>query len=105
MKSVLILIVLLMAVAGCFAQNARPLPEIKRIELYNSVDISGPKPVFNRDLYQKACLNLITLEHGCGSFSTIHFGTQIGVNVNIFQVNGGRENRTRMIRIGKFDWT
>ncbi|MEO8648137.1 MAG: hypothetical protein ABI539_03125 [Acidobacteriota bacterium] len=101
MKMVLIAFVILAAMGTCLAQDNAKLPAIQTVELQNSTHI----PVSDRMRYQKACLNLRTLERGCGAFPAIHFGDQIGVNVNLFQVNGGIDDRTRMVRIGKFNWT
>lgn len=103
MKISFLAIVLFVAIGTCFAQNKAV--DVNSIELQNAFDTSGAKPTFRQALHHRACLNLITLKHGCGATSAIHFGTQIGVNVNIFQVNSGRDQRTRMVRIGKHEWT
>jgi hypothetical protein len=104
MKRIFLAMVLFAAVGVCFAQSEKELSDVKTILLQNSIDTSGPKPVFRRELYHKSCLNLFTLDHGCRATPGIHFGTQIGVNVNIFQVNGGRDFRTRMVLIGNHNW-
>ena len=100
-----LVIVLLLAAGTCVAQNKTRFSEIKTIELQSPTDFTGPTPVSVRERYLKACLNLLTLDHGCGLAPSINFGDRIGVNINLFHVSGGRESRTRMAPIGKHEWT
>ena len=98
-------VVLLVAVASVPAQQESKVSDLLKIELLSPWDLSGPKPVYVNARAHMACLNLITLKSGCGPFPLVHFGNRMGVNINLFQVSGASEDRTRMLPIGKYDWT
>lgn len=87
------------------AQEKVKAPPLKSITLYSPFDPGGRKPVFHPELYAKSCLNLLTLEYGCGYSPSIDFGTRIGVNINLFKVAGGKNDQTRMVRVGDYKWT
>jgi len=87
------------------AQEKLMAPPLKSITLFSPFDPGGRNAVFRPELYAKSCLNLLTLEYGCGSSPTIDFGTRIGVNINLFKVAGGKNDQTRMVLVGDHKWT
>lgn len=66
-------------------------------------DASGKTKV-DRARRKVSCFDLVKLERGCGGVS-VDFGTRVGVNRNLFKINGGKADQTRMVRIGKYEWT
>lgn len=78
--------------------------EIKSVELTSPFVGADRNVVFDNDLYKSSCLDLLLLERRCGGEQTISYGTRIGINESLFNVFGGKQARTRMIEIGKYDW-
>ena len=74
------------------------------IELITPWDFSGrtPKPSEARRL--KSCFNFILMDYGCGRAPNVAYGDRIGINWDVFQIAGGKFDRTRMVEIGKFNW-
>jgi hypothetical protein len=67
--------------------------------------IPGQKSTFSNERRLKSCLDFETLSYDCGRNPEVTYGSRIGVNWDLFQVNGGHVDRTRMVEIGKYNWT
>ena len=100
------------SVAIAQTATAEKTPPLKKqmatIEILSPWDDLGDGKVkSNPQKDQKSCFDLIRFAFGCYAKDTvgIHFGTRIGVNTSIFQINGGSETRARMIDIGEYRWT
>jgi hypothetical protein len=92
--------------SGISAQD-RTLPGLRSIELLSPFvnDSTGKTIGLDQTRYARSCLDLVTLDHGCDREVSLDFGTQIGINRDLFKVNGGKVDRTRMVLIGKYQWT
>lgn len=104
-----VLTAVLVLVAGiqipAIAQTTDKFPQRKTIVLMSPFDVSGRKTTVIPNSYGKNCMNLITLELGCGRFPSVDFGTRIGKNINLFKISGATYDQTRMVRIGEHKWT
>ena len=105
-RGVQIGILICLAGIATFAQTENPKPEgVVSVELFSPFVEKGGKPGYEPGLYMSSCLDLLRLERRCGGAQAISYGTRIGINDSLFNVHGGQESRTRMIEIGKYDWT
>ena len=75
------------------------------IELITPWVFSGNKAKPSDERRLKSCFNFILMDHGCGGAPQVAYGDRIGINWDLFHIAGGRVDRTRMLEIGKFDWT
>lgn len=55
--------------------------------------------------YARFRFDLLTFKNGCTSFHCVSYGARLGKNWDIFNVGSGQVNRTRMVSIGKRNWT
>lgn len=86
--------------------NAETVFKPGTIELITPwIIVPGQKSTFSNERRLKSCLDFETLSYDCGRNPEITYGTRIGVNWDLFQVTGGYVDRTRMVEVGKFDWT
>jgi hypothetical protein len=67
--------------------------------------VPGQKSTFSRERHLKSCLDFESLSYDCGRYPAVDYGTRVGVNWDLFQIHGGAIDRTRMVEIGKYDWT
>ena len=88
-------------------QAKTPMDEVfKKVELlspwiFKNGRTNGTDPERRRT----SCFDLILLEVGC-TRQPLGYGARIGNNWDIFQTEGGgRDSRTRMIELGKYNWT
>ena len=65
----------------------------------------GQKTTFSEEKRRKSCFDFESLSYGCGRGSGVAYGDRIGVNLDLFQIHGGVIDRTRMVEIGKYNWT
>jgi hypothetical protein len=83
------------------AVHAQADASIRTFEIISLFDHSGKTPVLRREK-GVGCLNLVTLDQRCPYSKSLVYGERAGVNWDIFQIVG---NRTRMVRIGKYQFT
>ena len=55
--------------------------------------------------YDKYRFDLVSLKNGCLSTHCLNYGDRAGDNWDMFTVSAGGMPRTRMVRIGKYEWT
>jgi hypothetical protein len=55
--------------------------------------------------YDKFRFDLVNLTNGCLSKHCLNYGDRVGDHWDIFSVTDGAGSRTRMVRIGKYEWT
>lgn len=103
MKNVIAAVVIsLLCAAGAIGQKPTLPPGVRSVELLSPFLLdANDKAKWDPSRHESSCLNLITLALGCNRFPAIDFGTRIGVNRDLFKINGGR---TRMVRVGKYGW-
>lgn len=65
----------------------------------------GRRVEITAETYAKFQFDLVTLKQGCTSYHCVSYGDRLGNNWDILKVHGGAVNRTRMMMIGKLDWT
>ncbi len=64
------------------------------------------KPAYiTAENYAKFRFDLLTFKNGCTSFHCISYGARLGKNWDIFTIGSGQVNRTRMVSIGKRNWS
>lgn len=99
-------IISLIASSGIFGQAPKLPPGVQSVELVSAfVYDAKDKAKWDQSRYPLMCLDLVTFKHGCGIGVTVDYGTRIGVNRDLFKINGGAVSRTRMVQIGKYAWT
>ena len=92
---------------GAFAQKKNESTfKPDKIELITPWIFNGERTTgANPAVRGRNCFDLIILDHGCGWAPLVAYGDRIGINWDLFHVAGGKVDRTRMVEIGKFDWT
>ncbi|MBK9154822.1 MAG: hypothetical protein IPM25_11500 [Chloracidobacterium sp.] len=108
MKNTISALVLLSLSAICvLGQTDRLPPGVHTLELLSPFvqDSTGRTIGTNPERRGRSCLDLVNLRLGCSREVTVDFGTRMGVNINLFKLNGGKVDRSRMVRIGAYDWT
>lgn len=105
-KIVFTLAVLLVASGIGFGQRS-PLLDVEPVtfELTAPWDFTGGKPKPSAELRATSCLSLISLRFECRSDSHIAYGSRLGDNWDIFDVQGARDAQTRMVDLGVRFWS
>lgn len=83
-------------------------PAIKRVELLSPwrFDKNGKTIGHDPKRREYRCFDLIQLERTCFGGQPLGYGNRIGNNWDIFATDGGgRASRTRMVELGKYEWT
>jgi hypothetical protein len=75
------------------------------IELITPWIFEGDKAKPSAERRLKSCFNFILMGHGCGGSPQVAYGDRVGANWDLFHIAGGKVDRTRMVEIGKLDWT
>ncbi|HJS51770.1 MAG TPA: hypothetical protein VJ781_07700 [Pyrinomonadaceae bacterium] len=89
-------------------QIKTPAEEVfRRVELISPWVFKDGRPMgSDPERRRKSCFDLVRLEQGCGGPQPLGYGNRIGNNLDIFATDGGgRDSRTRMIELGKYNWT
>ena len=89
-------------------QAKTPMDEVfKKVELLSPwVTKNGKVVGTDPERRRKSCFDLILLEQGRCNRQPLGYGARIGNNWDVFQTEGGgRDSRTRMIELGKYNWT
>ena len=102
-RSVITAVVIsLLCIVGVIGQKTTLPPGVESVELQSPfVHDANGKVVQVLSPGSRTCLNLVTLKLGCIGV-TVDFGTRIGVNRDLFKING---SRTRIVRVGRYAWT
>ena len=98
---------LLLLQVSALPQTKTPMEEVfKKVELRSPWIFRDGKVIgTDAESRRKSCFDLILLELGCRR-QPLGYGARIGNNWDIFQTEGGgRDSRTRMIELGKYNWT
>ncbi|HSI89110.1 MAG TPA: hypothetical protein VK918_08645 [Pyrinomonadaceae bacterium] len=77
--------------------------EIYRIELLSPWEDQDGKAIYNKQIANRNCVDLVKMTHRCWRGPTIDYGTRIGVNLDIFQISSPG-SQTRMIDLGEYTW-
>jgi len=117
-RTALAFLILVLLAAGVHSQEKadsridvekRPRPErtIKpeTIELITPWVFNGQRATPSEERRRKSCLDFESLSYDCTRFPSVSYGDRIGLNWDLFQVHGGVIDRTRMVEIGKYNWT
>ena len=81
-------------------------PGIQTIELYSPWVIKDSRTVgWDPELRKKRCLNFVLLDQTCWAGMSISYGDRIGDNWDIFDFSAGPMSQSRMVNIGRHDWT
>ena len=107
MKTIAIgLVLTIVAISPVFSQTTKAdTNELETVELLSPWDFVGEKPTHNQSRYIRSCINLVTFAQGCRGGEMLSYGNRFGVNWDIFSISGPRDSQTRMVDVGKFDWT
>ena len=104
-----LLVFLTISLLGCLSVAAQePKSAVFKpdtIELITPWIIEGNRAKPSPERRLRSCFNFILMAHGCGSVPQVAYGDRIGNNWDVFHIAGGKVDRTRMVEIGKFDWT
>ena len=108
-KAFLCLVVL--QLAGMFAHSqTNPAAQVfdGSVELISHVVVS-PMPRkgshYSQEAYNKFRFDLVNVKNGCLSGHCFSYGDRAGDNWDMFSVSDGAVPRTRMVPIGKYEWT
>jgi hypothetical protein len=117
-RSGLLLLAMIVAAVNIFSQKIEVQPKTGTrenadtafkpgtIELITPwIIIPGQKTTFSPERHLKSCLDFESLSYDCVRDPGVSYGTRIGLNWDLFQINGGYIDRTRMVEIGQFGWT
>lgn len=99
---------LFVSVGFVFTQENKPAtdPRISTVELFAPWILEGEKVVgTSPELRSKSCFNLIKLEQKCNGPQVLSYGNRIGDNWDIFAITPASTSQTRMIDLGKYNWT
>ncbi len=115
MKALLILVILMgLAVSSSSQTIAPPNIDAGSFELISHIVLprskkdkseKGGQVYITAENYAKFQFDLMTFKQGCTSYHCISYGDRLGSNWDILKVHGGAVNRTRMVMLGKLDWT
>jgi hypothetical protein len=81
---------------------------VQRVELLSpwKFDQNGKTIGHDPERRENRCFDLILLERTCYGGQPLGYGNRIGENWDIFATDGGgRASRTRMVELGKYEWT
>ena len=105
-RSAPILLLVILAFGSIFSQKkAEQTIHPQTIELITPWIFSGPTPTISEERRVKSCFDFASLTHDCSTEPAVRYGDRIGVNWDLFHVDGGKVGRTRMVDIGEFTWT
>jgi len=110
-RSALALVVMVIAGASTYSQKVETQVKTDTaskpgsIELQTPWIIDGRKTTFSRERRLKSCFDFESLSYDCGRNPGLSYGDRVGLNWDLFQIHGGMIDRTRMVEIGKYDWT
>lgn len=63
------------------------------------------KPDWDKGRAAQSCLDVTTLKYGrCPATNAIGYGNRIGVNIDIFTLDIGRDSQSRILDLGKHEW-
>ena len=101
----------LLCAAGVMGQKTTLSPGVQSLELISTSYLmprpkeSGGKLYITQETYDSSRFDLVNFNNGCRAILCLVYGSRVGDNWDIFTVSGGAVSRTRMVRIGKYDWT
>ena len=109
-------VISVLAAANMYSQKVEVEPKVDpqakawaftlaTIELTSPWIIDGRQTTFSPERRLRSCLDFESLSYGCERNTGVAYGDRIGVNWDLFRINGGVIDRTRMVEIGKYDWT
>ena len=90
MQKIVFTIAVLLVASGIGFGQRSPLLEVEPVTFVLTApwEFTGEKPKPSAELRATSCLNLVTLRFECMRDSHISYGSRIGVNWDIFEVQG-----------------
>jgi len=105
-KSTLALLTVILGWFGVHAQkDTERTFKPDTVELITPWVHDGRIPTFSAERGLKSCFDFVSLSYSCARDPNVSYGDRVGVNWDLFQINGGHIDRTRMVDVGKYDWT
>lgn len=115
-KALLCSLALLFVVSTALSQGESQVFDGSVVMMSSAVVIPKPErrspgsktvtPVYmTQQTYDSFRFDLVNLTNGCRETLCIVYGSRFGNNWDIFNIGGGATSQTRMVRIGKYNWT